>query len=234
MVSSGLMKRALWSGAALALMLWSASAAAKPKGPSEQELAQAWAQALRQRAPWPQAQLEVTQIKGLKPKARCDQWRVEPDYVGGWTPQISAQLYCEGARSPHRLRARLDVQVSVPVLTKAITRGEDVTQAVIWQPSSLWALPSDHVSDVSQLEGKVSRMSMSAGQVLRAGALEAPMLVTHGQVVVLVVRRGAVQLTDRAVALGPGRLGEWVMAKSQSTQKVLRAQVKADGSLEVF
>lgn len=200
--------------------------------PSPDELAQAWQAALVSRLAITGAQVQIKHVRGHL-KGRCADWQLELEPVINPSPQVQALLRCANQRSPVRLRATLEVSVEAPVTTRVITRGEGVVGAVVWKRLSLWSLPADRISDPSQLEGMISRQSLGANQVLRYSALEAPMVVERGQVVSLVVRRGAIMVTDRAEAMAAGRAGDWVMVRSVSTQKVLRAQVRADGALEV-
>lgn len=213
-------------------LLCSPSLAWAGSRPSPDELAQAWQAALTAQLAIPGAQVQIKHVRGGL-KGRCADWQLELDPVISPAPQTQALLRCSNKRSPLRLRATLEVLVDAPVTTRMITRGETVVGAVVWRQLSLWSLPADRISAPSQLEGMISRQSLGANQVLRYSALEAPMVVERGQVVSLVVRRGAIMVTDRAESMGAGRAGDWVMVRSVSTQKVLRAQVRADGALEV-
>lgn len=213
-------------------LLCSPSLAWAGSKPSPDELAQAWQAALAPRLAIAGAQVQIKHVRGHI-KGRCADWQIEIDPLTTPSPQAQALLRCANQRSPVRLRATLEVWVEAPMTTRMITRGEEVVGAVVWRRLSLWSLPADRVSDPAQLEGMISRQSLGANQVLRYSALEAPLVVARGQVVSLVVRRGAIMVTDRAEAMAAGRAGDWVMVRSVSTQKVLRAQVRADGALEV-
>ena len=200
--------------------------------PSPDELALAWQEALKSHLALPGAQVQIKHVRG-RIKGRCADWQIELEPVLSHSSQVQALLRCANERSPVRLRATLKVLIEVPVTTRMISRGESVVGAVVWRQMSLWSLPADRVSEPSQLEGMRTRQSLGANQVLRYSALEAPMVVERGQIVSLEVRRGAIMVTDRAEAMAAGRAGDWVMVRSVSTQKVLRAQVRADGALEV-
>ena len=223
---------ALYALCALAMSWpwWGAQAA--PARPTTAHVAAAWRQALLLSTPWPEAEIQVQQVRARLP-ARCEQLVVEPEPAAVWSAQARAWLRCAGLKHAIPMTARLHVTVLAPVLSSPVGRAQHVEGAVRWERASLFGLPSDVVREPAQLKGYVARASLSQGQLVRHSALELPLLVTQGQLAQVVIRRGAVQVSDRVEVMTSGRAGDWISARSVSTHKVLRAQVSQDGALEV-
>ena len=130
-----------------------------------------------------------------------------------------------GAPSP--ISGRAHRVVEVPVLARAVARGEIVTADDL----EIRRLPAPNVrADVlvaaSDIEGMAARRALRAGTSLRAFDLTAPVVIERGDIVSLVFESGALQLTVRARALadvGAGETGRFVNLQSNRTVEAVAA-----------
>jgi|GEM_PF-3796512 flagella basal body P-ring formation protein FlgA len=199
-----------------------------PADPVELELMAQVEQAL----PWPDAEvtLEEMRISGMLPK---DGWTLELIPPTRWRSRVRAKIIPLDGGRPVWATATLNIQISALVVSRALARDEQITGA--WKEArvSVDNLPHDAITDPGELAGLVARTPLIPGRVIRRSMLLSPQLITRGQTVHVLVSRGSVQITDRAIALQSGRLGDPVRVQSASTQKVLTGVVREDGSVEI-
>lgn len=180
--------------------------------------------------PWADAHVEVKKLRlsGTLPK---EGWRLEVVEPRTWRDRVRAKVIPDAGGRPIWVSASLSIEVTVWVSAEQTERDEPVRY--VEERRLVDRLPHDAVRDVRMLEGQVARASIRAGRVLRESMLHSPQLVARGQVVVVRVRRGSVEVTDRGLAMQSGRAGEVVRVQSASTQRVLTGVVRADGSVEL-
>jgi len=132
-----------------------------------------------------------------------------------------AQISPWPGATPETLSGRAHPVVDVPVLTRAIARGETITGADIeWT-----RLPSDRVraetlTTRSALEGMQARRALRPGQPLRGYDIQAPVMISRGEIVSLVYQAGGLLLSARARALdnvANGEPGRFVNLQSNRT-----------------
>jgi flagella basal body P-ring formation protein FlgA len=200
----------------------------KPADPVELELMAQVEEAL----PWPNAEvtLEEMRISGMLPE---DGWTLELVLPTRWRSRVRAKIIPLDGGRPVWATATLDIQIPALVVNRALDRDEQLTGAWKEERVSVDNLPHDAITDPGELAGLVARTPLVPGRVIRRSMLLSPQLITRGQTVRVSVKRGSVEITDRAIALQSGRLGDPVRVQSASTQKVLTGVVRKDGSVEI-
>lgn len=200
----------------------------RPAEPVEMELMAQVEAAL----PWPDAEVELEELRisGMLPR---DGWTLELVQPTRWRSRVRAKIVPLDGGRPIWAMATLDIRVKALVVAKPLQRDEHLVGAWKEERVDVDNLPHDAITDPSELAGLVARTALVPGRVIRRGMLLSPQLISRGQMVQVVVKRGEVQITDRAIALQSGRLGDPVRIQSASTQKVLTGVVRQDGSVEI-
>lgn len=82
-----------------------------------------------------------------------------------------------------------------------------------------------------QLAGLVARRTLVPGQPITQDGVRTPTLVQQGQPVTVHYKDGPIAIALGAVALQSGGVGDNITVRNGDTGRILRATVRADGSL---
>lgn len=132
---------------------------------------------------------------------------------------------------PMRLR------VVAPALRTArrIERGEpialDAVRAVEEEIAPPW---SGVVTDLLDLEGRVARRPLAAGEILRRDLVDLPPVVRRGDRITVVVESTTVRILAAAVARADGRLGETIPVLREGGRRPLRAEVLSTDTVRLI
>lgn len=91
---------------------------------------------------------------------------------------------------------------------------------------------TEGLTDPKQAIGKVLRVSIAAGQVLREDMLRPPFSVTQGQIVPLMVQSNGFSVRSVGAALGNASDGQAVQVRS-SSGRVVGGIARANGVVEI-
>ena len=94
-------------------------------------------------------------------------------------------------------------------------------------------LPEDAIRDPAFAVGHRTRRALRAGAILRSAQVEIPPVVSRGDPVDLVYRRGPLSIRMRGRARQDGRLGERIRVQTAASRRDLVGRVAANGSLVV-
>jgi len=97
----------------------------------------------------------------------------------------------------------------------------------------IFASPAALLTDPAAAEGKILRVSLTAGSPVTAPLLELPIAVHRGQKVVLTLEDNAMTIKAMAIALEDGRVGQSITVQNPDSKKTLRATVADDGSVDI-
>jgi flagella basal body P-ring formation protein FlgA len=89
------------------------------------------------------------------------------------------------------------------------------------------------MTDSRQVQGKVLRVGLMAGNPVLSSLLDQPIAVRRGQNVVLTLTDASMTLKTTATALEDGRVGDSISVQNPASQKMLRATVSRDGGVEI-
>jgi len=88
------------------------------------------------------------------------------------------------------------------------------------------------VKDPEQAAGQKLKLSLPAGAVLYAQALEAPPLVNRGERVTIMAKSQAIQITAPGEARNSGAKGEMIRVKNLTSRREIQARVLSAGVVE--
>jgi flagella basal body P-ring formation protein FlgA len=210
----------------LALTAWTPRAQADSQ-PLKQQLEEAVQAAL----PWKGATVEVGKIRVVG-KMPAGDYRLELD-ERRLRRRVRARLVSsENARGAW-VQAPVTIEVPVLVADADIDADAAVGSMVRVETKELKGLPHGFVTDADELAHKIARRRIKAGQVITSSLLEEPVAVERNQIVTILVRRGAVKITDRGVALQSGKRGDTVRVRSASSNAVVNAIARSNALVEV-
>lgn len=114
---------------------------------------------------------------------------------------------------------------SLPVLTRAIDRGE-----VISEDDIAWVETQDFVAPIilrnaDDIIGKAAKRALGAQKPLRKTDFEAALLIKKGASVTMIVERPGLRLTNTGIAKDSGAMGDIIAVESVSSDQVLKAVV---------
>ncbi|MHB2168816.1 flagellar basal body P-ring formation chaperone FlgA [Alsobacter sp. R-9] len=152
--------------------------------------------------------------------------------------RIEATLSLPGSRllalKPVRLTGSVVDLVSVPVLTRAIPRGEAVREGdVRLERRARQELPQGVLTGAVTLSGKVTRSQLQAGAILRDGDLVKQDVVDKNSVVTVVYEGPGINLTMRAKALESGGVGDAILVQNMNSRRQVQGVVVAPGKVAV-
>ncbi|MBB4210412.1 flagella basal body P-ring formation protein FlgA [Rhodothalassium salexigens DSM 2132] len=122
----------------------------------------------------------------------------------------------------------------VPVLTRALSPGDTIERADLeWERQPARRVNRGAVLEMEDLLGMSLRRRVRPGQTLRATDVETPQLVERGQLVAMVLQRGALTLTATGKALQSGGDGDLIRLQNTATHRVVEGRVTAGGRVAV-
>ena len=119
------------------------------------------------------------------------------------------------------------------VAATSMSQGQLISRSnLAYQTGDLTTLPPGVYSDASQVVGRVTRIAMNAGAVLRQDLSELPMLVRQGQTVRIISAGNGFTISTDGLAQNNAPQGQLVQAKVSSGQLV-SGITNANGQIEV-
>ncbi len=141
-----------------------------------------------------------------------------------------ASAFSLGALSPALAQAPMAL---VPVRT--IYPGETITPEHV-KPVEVTNpnISAGYVSDISEVEGMISKQTLLPGRTIPAAALREPSLVVRGTSVKLVFTIGNMTLMASGTPMTDGSLGEVVRARNIDSGVMVSGTVMKDGTIQVM
>jgi flagella basal body P-ring formation protein FlgA len=125
-----------------------------------------------------------------------------------------------------RVSGRIVYQETIAVPAHGMAIGD------VFGPSDISEikLPRDHVAPdaitaAQELVGKATRRILRAGETVRAGDVEAPVVVHKGDLVTIELDTAAMQLTTQGKALDDGAMGAAIRVSNTQSDRVIDAAV---------
>ena len=133
-----------------------------------------------------------------------------------------------------RLSGQAMETVMVPVLSRAVRRGEIISKSDI----TLTPMPrlKAQVSSAATLEeiiGKATRQSLRSGAIANAAYFTEPDMVKRSDMVTIIFNAGNLNLSIMGKALSDGSKGDVIAVQNSQTNRVIRAEVIGHGLLEI-
>ena len=181
---------------------------------------------------WDEARFEVAVAAATRPVAPCRQaTSVEP--VDTRQPaRMRFALVCAGVDGWRvEFIARASVSALVLVAAADVATGSTLALADVKLERRDISAVADSVATPAQVAGMATKRQLRTGELLRAGALAAPMLVKRGEAVRIVARREQVEVTMAGEAMDAGARDALVRVRN-ANGAVIRTRVVAPGTVE--
>lgn len=142
------------------------------------------------------------------------------------------------AKSPSTriaIQGRIHDLVEVPVLARRFNSGE-----VIHKGDIDWvSLRSDQVNrniltDANRLIGQEVRRGTNAGQPIRSSDIRAPVIVSKGSIVTMILQTPKMQLTSKGRAMDDASMGDAVRIMNTQSKTVIEATVVGANTVQVM
>ncbi len=151
--------------------------------------------------------------------------------VAMWRGRIR---YGGGHSYPVWARVRVNLERSRVVALRTLPVGKPVpADAVEVRKVSAFPFDEEAPATVAEVEGRLPRRTIVAGQVVEARQLTFAPDVEAGAAVEVQARSGATSLSFSAKAESPGRAGDMVVVRNPGTGKRFRARVEGKGRVSV-
>lgn len=124
--------------------------------------------------------------------------------------------------------------LSVPVLARPMQRGEVIRERDIEMVDlAKNVVPRNAVLDRSRIVGQAPRRLLRAGMPVNAGDVQAPVVVTKGSLVTIMLRTDRMLLTAQGKALEDGAQGETIRVLNTRSRTTIEGTVAAPGRIAV-
>ena len=125
------------------------------------------------------------------------------------------------------------LQGEVATARAGIARGAPLEEGLFeWNWRDLAGLPPGLVASRAALAGQSAARDLRAGEALRAADLKPTPVILAGDIVELLVQRGAVAASVRALARQAGSLGQTIPVRNELTGRLVNARVAGPGRVE--
>ncbi len=140
----------------------------------------------------------------------------------------------DGTTQRQLLRGRVDFVARVPVASRAIRKGQEITNADIkWRELSLRLLGSDTAEHLEQLVGLAAKRNLRQNQPIKRSDLRTPIMIAKGAMVTIILRSGGISLSSAGRALQDGSLGESIQIMNMQSKRTLEASVTGPDRVSV-
>lgn len=136
--------------------------------------------------------------------------------------------------APERIGGRAQAVSDVPVLARAVARGDVITDDMVrWERMAAGQVRPDTLMRADALIGQEARRTLRADTPLRALDLQAPVMITRGEIVQLVYQAGGLVLTARARALDNASQGQTARFLNLQSNRTIQAVAEGPGQARV-
>lgn len=133
-----------------------------------------------------------------------------------------------------RIEGLAAIMVRLPVAKFAMPSGQALTENDLMEISlPKRQLRGDMITDKSGLVGMVARRSLQAGQVIGKSDIVPPLMVKRNDLVTIIYRSGAIQLSSKARSMGAGAIGDHLLFMNMTSKKSFEAKVTGPQLAEV-
>ncbi|WBQ11810.1 flagellar basal body P-ring formation chaperone FlgA [Hyphomonadaceae bacterium BL14] len=136
--------------------------------------------------------------------------------------------------APERVGGRAEAVSDVPVLTRAVARGDVITDDMVrWERLAAGQVRPDTLMSAEAMIGLEARRTLRADTPLRALDLQAPVIITRGEIVQLVYQTAGLAMTARARALDNVSEGQTARFLNLQSNRTIQAIAEAPGQARV-
>jgi flagella basal body P-ring formation protein FlgA len=132
------------------------------------------------------------------------------------------------------LRGRVKFVAKVPVLTRNIRKGKQISSSDLkWAEVSLRLLGDQSIETFDQIIGLAANRNLRQNQSLKPSDLRTPIMIPKGTMVTVSLKAGGISLTGSGRALEDGSHGETIQIMNLQSKRTLEASVIAPSHVSV-
>ncbi len=132
------------------------------------------------------------------------------------------------------LRGRVDFVARIPVPSRGIRKGQEITQADIkWAELNLRLLGTETIEHPDQVIGQAASRNLRQNQPLKPSDLRAPIMISKGTMVTVSLKSGGLHLTGTGRALEDGSHGEIIRIMNMQSKRTVEASVVGPNQVKV-
>ncbi|HTI00224.1 MAG TPA: flagellar basal body P-ring formation chaperone FlgA [Acidisoma sp.] len=153
--------------------------------------------------------------------------------VTGQEPYLQAAAACPAPAWRLYVSVTVDAKMAVVVVARPIPAGQSIQDADLAlreEPLSLYAGRRVFYQP-GEVTGSIAILTLSPGTIVTGSAVQRPFIVQAGQIIMVDVINGAVDLTLDARADQAGRLGDRIMVTNLSSGRHFQAALTASGAV---
>lgn len=145
-------------------------------------------------------------------------------------------VFLDDRKMVKKVRGSAQVEIWADVLVSRyyLPRYHEIqAQDLQWVHQNISNLPPDLLTEIKDLLGKRTTISINPGEVIRAGMVESPPLIKKGERVILLVENPQFKITALGEAKEDGRRGERVKLINLSSKKEVIGRVLDMNTVQV-
>ena len=191
-------------------------------------------------SPWPKKDIQIDNFS-VRPLALAlplgaFDYRItqKPNDSRPGKKQVSATILKEG-KEQGQVQMIGDLRLFGPVVstTKRLNRNGIIgSEDLAVKRRDISMLDSGLIQDPQQAVGQKLKTSLPAGAILYAQSIDAPPLVNRGELVTIMAKSQAIQITAPGEARNSGAKGEMVRVKNLTSRREIQARVTGVGIVE--
>ena len=158
---------------------------------------------------------------------------ISHDRVSG---RFSAKLLWKGENGSQQVRVsgRVDAVTEIPVLSRRILRGDNITKRDIrWIKVRSISLQRDAIIDHADLIGMTAKRTIAANHPVRTSEIRRPLMVEKGSSVTIELTTKLMRLTTKGRALEQGSRGDIIRISNSQTKTVIEAEITGPGTARI-
>lgn len=136
------------------------------------------------------------------------------------------EIVCQTPFWRQNLAVALHSYRPVAVLAQAVLSDQSLTlDDVNFIEHDIGSLSKGFIASEQELIGQITRRALRAGTVLSHDMLNAPLLVSRGDLINIRIQRPGLQIEMKGIALEQGRAGDRIRVRNERSQKIINARV---------
>ena len=133
-----------------------------------------------------------------------------------------------------RVSARVEIWADVIASRRYLARYHEIQEKDIeWVNRNISIIPPDFLTEMKEVWGRRTAISINQGETIRAGMVEIPPLVKKGDRVILLVESPRFRITTPGEAKEDGRKGEQIRLVNLSSRKEVSGKVLDTNTVQI-
>ena len=119
-------------------------------------------------------------------------------------------------------------------IKKNIKKNQVITENDIYYKKTTKVGASNYISDINEVLGKKTKISLREGQILRDRHIKKNWTITEGQKIIIENNKSNIQILIDGIALNSAMQGDYTQVLNKSTGKSIKAWVKNNKKVSIF